>query len=445
MAASELKDCRLLLVEDETNLLLVLEENLRREGFEVVAFSDSMAAIDAIELNDFDVVLSDLAMPGSTGLDVLDQCRRLRPDLPVILMTAFGSVQKAVEAMRRGAFDFITKPFETGAVVEVLQKAVSVIQAQQSEPRASVQGDPWGVARVAEPESPMSQLLMEIEGKAALASPVCIMGEHGTGKEALARELHRLSPNGGGPFVKLHCAAVAADVLEVELFGIEESSRPGKIELADGGSLFLEQVSHLPSQIQDRVLRFIKDGTFERVGGFRRRRSSARVVASTEEKLLRRGARLKSELATALSAVTLEVPPLRERRMDIRRLSLFFLRQATARTNGIVTGMSDELATWLALRDWPGNLRQLENGIESMVAKSSEPLLSIKDATAFEALAGMEARPFKEQVKIHSQQFERVLIEAELERNDGNVSRTAESLGVSRKGLQIKLKELGIK
>ena len=443
---------KVLVLDDETNLLKVLEEKLKREGFEVKAFSDPRQVIDQIELSEVDVVLTDLAMPGSTGMEVLDYCREKRPDLPVILMTAFGTVEKAVEAMRRGAFDFITKPFDSAALVELLRKAAGVLKAQQKEPRASVAGEPWAVVRVAEPGSPMEEILAKVDRAAAVDSPMLLLGEHGTGKEAVAREVHRLSPRAQGPFVKLHCGALAQDLLEAELFGFEEGegvSRPGRIELAHEGTLFLEGLEELPLATQGKLLRFLHLGVFERVGGLKTRRSTVRVIAASNEPLQRRGSKFRADLATAISPVVLKLPALRERPMDIRKLSLFFLKQATMRTNRIIQGVSEDLLGALEKQEWPGNLKQLENMMESMVLLSSGTELNLGESagllTSGEAPTPAQSLTYKEQVKLHTQQLERTLIEAELERQDGNVSRTAETLGLSRKGLQLKLKELGVK
>jgi DNA-binding NtrC family response regulator len=437
---------RVLMLDDELNLLSVLEEKLRREGFDVKAFSDPSRALEQIELSDVDVVLTDLSMPGKGGMEILDHCRERRPDLPVILMTAYGSVEKAVEAMRRGAFDFITKPFDSAALVELLRKAAGVLKAQSREPRASVEGDPWAVVRVFAPGSPMEDLLSRIEKVAALDAPLLLVGEQGTGREALAREVHRISGRASDTFVKLHCSALSEELVEAELFGLEEKegqSRPGRIELAHGGTLFLEGVIELPLATQGRLLRFLSEGVFERVGGLKTRKTRVRVIAASDASLQKKGSGFRADLATALSAFSFRLPAIRERRMDIRRLSQFFLRQATHRTNRIVQGISEDLMAALEQQDWPGNLKQLENMIESMVLLSSGTELSMREFSSDPA--DPPQLSFKEQVRLHTQQLERSLIEAELERQDGNVSRTAEALGLSRKGLQLKLKELGIR
>jgi DNA-binding NtrC family response regulator len=451
---------KVLIVDDEENLLKVLEETLKREGFEVAAYSDpkiilEVGSSDPIDLSQIDVVLTDLTMPGGSGFELLDYLREMRPDLPVILMTAFGSVEKAVEAMRRGAFDFITKPFDSQAVVQLLRKAANVLREQRREPRASVFGDPWAVARIAEPGSPMSEVLAQVQKCATTNAPLFISGESGTGKEALAREIHRLSSKVQGPFVKLHCGALSERLLEVELYGQEDGegvSRPGRIELADGGTLLLEGITELGPQLQEGLLQFLKLGTFRRVGGLKTRRSSARVIAALDLNLKRKGGRLIPDLTQALSDGhgVIRVPPLRERKVDIRRLALFFLRQATIRANRIVQGISQDLVAALEVQQWPGNLRQLENFMESLVLVSSGGELRLQDARPLlsDADTRGEAQPvrsFKEQVKARTQQVERQLIEAELVRQSGNISRTAEALGLSRKGLQLKLKELGIR
>lgn len=440
---------RVLLLDDELNLLKVLEEKLKRKGFEVSAFSDPREAIDRIELSDFDVVLTDLTMPGYTGLEVLEHCRERRPDLPVILMTAYGSVEKAVEAMRHGAFDFITKPFDSNAMIQVLCKAAGVVEAQKAEPRASLAGNLWEVARIAEPGSPMLELLQKVEQLAQVQAPVLLLGEQGTGRESIAREMHRLSPRTEGPFVKLHCGALRQELLDAELFGVEETAgggaRPGKLELASGGTLYLEGIVELPAPAQVRLLRFLQDGSFEREGGLRTRTSDARIVFASDESIQRKGVRVRAELASLIKALTLKVPPLRERRMDIRKLSFFFLRQATMRANRIVQSIHEELLRALEVQDWAGNLKQLEGAIESMVLVSPSQELTLSHYT--QAMGSDSETPvsYKDQVRIHTHQMERTLIEAELDRQQGNVSRTAEVLGLSRKGLQLKLKELGIR
>ncbi len=458
---------RVLVVDDEKNLTLVLKEILSRAGFEVLAFNDPEKALESLESDPLDAVVTDLAMPGMDGLAILDFCRKFRPEVPVILLTAFGTVDSAVAALRRGAADFVTKPFDQEELLASIRKAVASSREQSREPRISERRA--GAATSAGTESlgalvgsseAMQEVLRLISKVAAGDSTVLLTGESGTGKELVARRIHLQSDRSSGPFIKLNCAAIPIHLMESELFGHERgaftgavTSKPGRFELAHLGTLFLDEIAEIPVDMQAKLLRVLQEKTFERLGGVRSFHANFRVVAATHRNLEEeiRAGRFREDLFYRLNVVPIHLPALRDRLDDLEPLARYFLKQACIRVNRIVTAIDAELLAVLHRYSWPGNIRQLENAIERMVVMCEGASLTLADLPEeISRAAGLPAADepelsFKEKVRLQTQELERRLIEEELGRNFGNVTRTAEALGLSRKGLQLKMKELGLR
>jgi len=481
---------RILLVDDEPNLRKVLGALLRQQGYEVHAETDGAAALGRVKSappRTFDVVISDLRMPNLDGIGLLKALAVHEPNLPVILLTAHGSVDSAVEAVKLGAFDYLEKPFDRDQIHQVVEKAI----ATRDRSGPSIAPPPPPAEELADPcthagmvgRSAQMNAIREIVGTvAASPSTVLITGESGTGKELVARALHLGSPRRAAPFIKVNCAAIPAGLVESELFGHERgaftgavSSRPGRFELADGGTLFLDEVSEIPKEIQVKLLRAIQESEFERVGGVKTLRVHVRLIAATNrnlEELIAHG-QFREDLYYRLNVVPIHLPALRERVEDLPFLVAHFVQRCNERLGKAVQGLSPAALTALERYAWPGNIRELENLIERMVLFASGPLVDeddLPDAYAGDAPAPSATESstrmpvpdnddpkhirlplsslghdLKEAVRAGSRLVEEALIREALAKTDGNVTRSARALGISRRSLQSKMKELGLR
>lgn len=459
---------RVLVVDDEKNITFVMEAMLERAGFEAIVFNDSTDALAAIDSEEMDAVITDLYMPGPSGMDILKHCQENHTQLPVVIITAYGTVESAVSALKKGAFDFITKPFDQTELLNVVQKAVQTHQRLQKEP----------LILIAPPEkavpsqsivgsgivgaSPQMQEIFKIISKvAASSSTVLLAGESGTGKELVAFEIHRNSPRANKPFIKINCAAIPATLIESELFGYEKgaftgavSSKPGRFELAHDGTLFLDEVAEMPLEMQVKLLRVLQEQEFERVGGVNTIHVDVRIVTATNKDLEAevKSGRFREDLYYRLNVLPIHLPALRDRREDIDLLIRYFLKQFNVKLQKTITSISPEVITALKAYFWPGNIRQLENVLERMILMCEDHTLKMEDLPEEVAIAvggiipaSSEPATFKEIVKRQTQNVEKDLIEQALEETGGNVTKAAGLLGLSRKGLQLKIKELGLK
>jgi two-component system, NtrC family, response regulator AtoC len=466
---------RVLVVDDEKNMGLVIQAMLERAGFEVLCYSDAREALDAIASEELDAVVTDLYMPGVGGMELLEHARRHQSQVPVVMITAFGTVESAVTALKNGAFDFITKPFDQTELLEVIDKACKTRRERMKEPVFDVEAAPLAVgpqsgSLVSHAEFPFVgnsprgiEFRRVIEKVAQTDSPVLLIGENGTGKELVVQEIHRRSGRSEKPLIKVNCAVIPPELIESELFGYERgaftgavSSRPGRLELAHEGALFLDEVAELPLEIQAKVLRAIRAGEFERVGGLSTIRVNVRVIAATNQDLsvaVNEG-RFREDFYYGLNVLPVLLPSLRDRSEDIDALVDRFIQRFNERLGKKVSAV--EAAARKAMRGyrWPGNLQQLENVVERMVLLADGAVLTLRDLPEEIAaeVYGTETRSqedqglgFKEVVRRKTQETERNLIEQALDEESGNVTRTAEKLGLSRKGLQLKMKELGIR
>jgi nitrogen regulation protein NR(I) len=463
---------RVLVIDDEKNITFVIQAMLERAGFEAVPFNDSGQALKAIEEEEFDAIITDLYMPGIGGMEILEHCRKNFAQLPVVVITAFGTVEAAVTALKQGAFDFITKPFDQAELLNVVQKAVSTYQRRQREPIA-IPSTHGGGALEPSPSAHISSIVgtsAQMQGVfhviskiAASPSSVLVTGESGTGKELVAYEIHRNSLRAEKPFIKINCAAIPATLIESELFGYERgaftgavTSKPGRFELANGGTLFLDEVGEMPLEMQVKLLRVLQEQEFERVGGVNTLRVDVRILAATNKNLEDevKAGRFREDLFYRLNVVPIHLPALRERREDIDALVKYFLQQFNLKLRRSITGIEPACMEALRAYSWPGNIRQLENALERMALMSDGSVLRVEDLPE-EILSSVPGRKdleatsecsnFKEIVRRRTQNVERELIERALEETAGNVTRAAEKLGLSRKGLQLKMKELGLK
>ena len=444
---------KILVAEDDRNLRRVLKAMLAREGYEVEEAANGAAALEWLSGNRADVVISDIRMPKMDGLALFRRCRERHPELPVILITAFGRIEDAVEAMRGGAFDYISKPFDEGELLRVVGNAVATSEAVDRE-GASAPAEEWfGMVG----GSPAWLDVRKVIEKAA-ASPfaVLITGETGTGKELVARAIHRISVRRDGPFLKINGAAIPPTLWEAEMFGYEKGaftgavqSKPGRFELADGGTFFLDEVGEVPLAVQGKLLRVLEDGEFERVGGVKTLTADVRLICASNRDLKRdteRG-RFREDLYYRVSGIPIHLPPLRDRREDLVPLAEFFLAR-TCRNLGVGRKtLSDGTAEVLDRYTWPGNIRELENAVARAVALSDEDTLTPADLClglaqpeAPVSPADIEGERFHESVREHK----RAVIRRAIAKAGGSKSRAAEILGLSPTYLSRLLRVLGV-
>jgi len=485
---------RILVADDEPNLRRVLHAILRREGHEVVQAVDGAEALSMLE--GVDVVVTDLRMPKVDGMEVLRTAVRTHPQTPVIMVTAYGSVGQAVEAIKAGAFDYIEKPFEQDQIRLIIEKAVKQAAANRVAPRQALYSGGEGREEAKgryglvgdSPE--MHHIFGVIEKVADSPSTVLITGESGTGKELVAKALHENSSRKNGPFIKINCAAIPKTLMESELFGYEKgaftgatSSKPGRFELADAGTLFLDEIGEIPVEMQVKLLRAIQESEFERVGGIKTIKVDVRLITATNRDLEQEIARgnFRDDLYYRLNVVPLQVPPLRKRRGDIPLLVRHIIKRFNERLKKNVAGIADDALTLLESHSWPGNIRELENVLERTILFSKAETISRADLpeelgtspsgliavppstpapAASAPAAPVAAEPanddgeeaasagdtsLKDIVRAETSRVERELIAKALNETGGNVTQAAKLLKISRKSLQMKMKELGLR
>jgi two-component system response regulator AtoC len=483
---------KILVADDEQNLRRVLVAMLRRDGHEVIQAADGNEAIEHI--GEVDVVITDLRMPGKDGMEVLRTASRNHPHVPVIMITAYGSVGQAVEAIKAGAFDYIEKPFEQDSIRTIVEKAIGQAVANRSAPRSALYptGDPESRGRygLVGASNEMHGIFSIIERVADTPSTVLITGESGTGKELVAKALHEQSSRKNGPFIKINCAAIPKTLMESELFGYEKgaftgatSSKPGRFELADAGTLFLDEIGEIPVEMQVKLLRAIQESEFERVGGLKTIKVDVRLITATNRDLeqeIQRG-NFREDLYYRLNVVPLQIPPLRKRTGDIPLLVQHIIKKFNERLKKNIAGIADDALDALESHTWPGNIRELENVLERTIlfCKADriervdlqltlpEAVPAVARTTSSGAMAPIVDPPskpppalgevvddepeelgsgsLKDIVRAETSRVERELIVKALEETGGNVTQAARLLKISRKSLQMKMKELGLR
>ena len=468
---AELNDRKQILVaDDELNLRRVLTAQLARDGYDVFAVEDGQEALEAMGQHHIDVLISDLRMPKMNGMELLKRVVSAYPDVPVIIITAHGTVDTAVEALKLGAFDYITKPFEQSELRNVVGKAARTRELSQRDVAAEP-SEP-GRYRLIGQSPPMAEVYGVIEKVADTPSTVLITGESGTGKELIARALHENSSRRARPFIRVNCAAIPRDLIESELFGYEKgaftgavTSKPGRFELAHGGTLFLDEIGEIPVNMQVKLLRAIQEQEFERVGGIKTIEVDVRLVAATNRELAEeiKAGRFREDLYYRLNVVQVRLPPLRERTSDIPLLVEHFIVRFRERLKKEVDGVTESAMDVLLKHPWPGNIRELENVVERCLLFSDGNRITVADLpgelTGTPPAAALSAattttddddsdRPtpgLKEAVREVTMRVERELIVRALGKTGGNVTHTARLLKISRKSLQTKMKELGLR
>ncbi|MEW6742354.1 MAG: sigma-54 dependent transcriptional regulator [Planctomycetota bacterium] len=451
---------RLLVADDEESMRFYLERALRRHGYEVEVVDNGDAAIERYEARRFDVAVVDLKMPGTHGIEVLARVRTTDPEAMVIIMTAYGTIQSAVEAMRQGAFDYITKPFEIDELLLRLERALRqrTTLRENRELRRLVENRSAYAGLIGQ-SAAMRAVFQTIDVLRTSAATVLIYGESGTGKELVARAIHVNSSRSQGAFVALNCAAIPSTLLESELFGHEAGAftgahkrKRGLVERADGGTLFLDEVSEIPLVAQAKLVRFLQEREFTPLGSSESVRIDLRVIAATNQDLERAVAegQFRQDLFWRLNVVPIHLPPLRERREDIPVLVAHFVERYRRAAGSPLKGLSVEALILLTNYGWPGNVRELENTIERMVVLNAEreeldidalpeSIRGLREGSAA-TLARDDVTPFERALN----RFEREYLVTLFEQTKGNVSQAAKISGISRANLHRKAKQLDV-
>ncbi len=471
-AAAALDVKRVLVADDELNMRRVLEAMLRREGYDVITAANGMEAMGGMGTKGgVHTVITDLKMPGLDGMGLLKRLSAEYPDVPVVMITAHGSVESAVEAVKLGAFDYLEKPFEQEQIRQVVAKAINTYALSRRDARPE---EPSGHGRFRlVGQSPAIRTIYGVVEKVAnTPSTVLISGESGTGKELIARALHENSSRHAGPFIKINCAAIPKTLMESELFGYDKGAftgavgaKPGRFELAHGGTLFLDEIGEIPIEMQVKLLRVLQESEFERVGGIKTIKVDVRLVTATNRDLLAEvgAGAFREDLFYRLNVVPIHIPPLRERREDIPLLADHFIAKFNDRLKKEIAAITPEAVERLVAYQWPGNIRELENLMERTVLFCEGPEIRVSDlppevagaaapqsVSAASHPAGEETqRPapesLKEAVRAETERVERELIQRALDATGGNVTQAARKLKISRKSLQTKMKELGLR
>lgn len=450
----------ILVVEDEPRMRRLLEISLGEEGHSVQTAEDAETGVKLLRKNGVDLIVTDLKLPGMNGLEFLQEARTINASVPVVVMTAYGSVETAVEAMKAGASDYVLKPFTMAEMKLVINKELDV-QKVRDENRSlrEALGKRYQFQNIIARSARMQEVLSLVARVAGTNSTVLLGGESGVGKDLIARAIHQNSRRAAGPFIKVNSTAIPDTLFESELFGFEKgaftgalASKPGKFELADKGTLFLDEIGDVPAPIQVKLLRVLQEREFERLGGTKTLKVDVRLLAATNRDLraaLEEGT-FREDLYYRLNVVPIDIPPLREHKEDIPDLVDHFLARFARDSEREISGITPAALKLLMDYHWPGNVRQLENTIERAVALSSGPMIDASDIqldTAHRpALAGPQGAsgaPFLPE-GMTLEQWEDEMIREALRRANSNKSQAARLLGLSRNALRYRLGKMGV-
>jgi DNA-binding NtrC family response regulator len=445
----------ILIVEDEARMRRLLELDLSEAGYQTFSSADAEKGLDLLRREQIDLVLTDLKLPGLGGLEFLQAAKRLNGALPVVVMTAYGSVETAVEAMKAGASDYVLKPFALAEMRLVVQKELDVrhLREENRNLREAL-GRQYNHPNIVARSPKMQEVLALVERVAATPSTVLIGGESGVGKDLIAHLIHQRSSRSSGPFVKINSTAIPENLLESELFGYEKgaftgatASKPGKFELADKGTLFLDEIGDVPPATQVKLLRVLQEREFERLGGTRTIKVDVRLIAATNRDLraaLEQGT-FREDLYYRLNVVPIDIPPLREHKEDIPDLANLFLIRLGQQSQKKLEGIKPEALRKLMEFHWPGNVRELENIVERACALAPGPFIEASDIQ-IDHVAGRNhsgQSPLLPEGKTLDQ-WEDELIREAYRRANGNKSEAARMLGLSRNALRYRLEKIGI-
>src|SRR6202049_381739 len=445
----------ILIVEDEARMRRLLELDLAEAGFQTLSAQDAEKGLDFLRREHVDLVLTDLKLPGTSGLDFLHSAKRLHAALPVIVMTAYGSVETAVEAMKAGASDYVLKPFSLAEMRMAVEKELDVRRLRdENRSLREALGQRYSYPNVVARSAKMQEVLALVDRVAPTPSTVLLGGESGVGKDLIARVIHERSSRASGPFIKINSTAIPENLLESELFGYEKgpspgaaTTKPGKFELADKGTMFLDEIGDVPPATQVKLLRVLQEREFERLGGTRTVKVDVRLLAATNRDLraaLEQGT-FREDLYYRLNVVPIDIPPLRERKQDIPDLVNLFISRCTGDSGKSVNSITPEAMQILVNYHWPGNVRELQNIIERACALAKGTILKVEDIH-------LDVRPARAANGTGNflpegmtlEQWEDEMIRESLRRANGNKSQAARLLGLSRNALRYRLSKIGI-
>jgi len=459
---------QILIIEDNQTMREGMTEVAIGMGHRVTAAPGGKEGIASFRAGNFDLVLTDLKMGALDGIQVLKEVNRLRPGVPVMIVTAYGSIEGAVEAMREGAFDFVTKPVSPAELKVKIERALGLAELEKEKERLQAEnlylkgeeGERYRPDEIVGNSSKIREVFARLQKIAPTDSSVIINGESGTGKELLARAIHRLSSRGEGPFIKIDCGAYPETLIESELFGYEKGAftgagkrKPGRFELADGGTIFLDEIGELSPVTQVKLLRVLQEREFERVGGVETIKVDLRVLSATHRDLreeIRKG-KFREDLFYRLNVIGISLPALRERKEDIPLLVEHFGKKLKTRTRKEIQGFNPEALQVLANYPWPGNIRELENAVEQAMVLAPGPVIRAEDLPTWVFVgqapparpggtAALDGQPLDASVEA----LEKDLIEKALARAGGNKAETARILGIKPGTLYYKMKNYRI-
>ncbi len=460
----------ILIVEDEPKMLRLLELNLAEEGYATLAAPDAETGLKLLRQEKVDLVLTDLKLPHMDGLEFLQSVKRSNTQIPVILMTAYGTVETAIDAMKAGASDYVLKPFSMEEIKLIIHKELDVrrLREENRDLREAL-GERYRFENIVALSAKMQEVLAIVERVAPTNSTVLLGGESGVGKDMIARAIHQHSRRASGPFIKINCTAIPENLLESELFGFEKgaftgamTAKPGKFELADKGTIFLDEIGDVPGAIQVKLLRVLQEREFERLGGTKTLKVDVRVLAATNQDLraaLEQGT-FREDLYYRLNVVPISIPPLREHKEDIPYLVDHFLARLARESAKPITSITPAAMRSLMDFHWPGNIRELENIIERAVALSSGTMLDVGDIRLDVGDIRLDVGPGGAVVGpgmsasdpsgpflppgMTLEQYEDEIIKEALRRANGNKSQAARLLGLSRNAFRYRLSKLGV-
>ncbi|MFO7666568.1 MAG: sigma-54 dependent transcriptional regulator [Desulfobacterales bacterium] len=451
----------ILIVDDEKNYPPILSAVLEEEGYETLTANNGITALEIVQNSDIDLVLTDMKMPLMDGIELLERIKAIDQDLPVIMMTAHGTVEKAVEAMQKGAYNYILKPFNNNRLIIYVKKAMAMYGVVKDNRRLrNVVELQYNFGNLIGKSKVMLNVFETIRKISPSSATVLIEGESGTGKELVAKSIHFNSPRRDKPFIAVNCSALAENLLESELFGHEKgaftgaiSMKKGRFELADGGSLFLDEISELSQGLQVKLLRALQERTFERVGGVKPILVDIRIIAATNRQLkeeVKQG-RFREDLFYRLNVINIVIPPLRHRLEDIRLLVDHFIKKYTAerKTGPSITGVNADVERLLYDYTWPGNVRELENVIERAMILCTGDKIGVVDLpkefkdNVYSPLR-FDGIPATAKLYETLELVEKVMIERAMKISNNVQSHAAELLGIGKSGLNQKLKKFNI-
>jgi DNA-binding NtrC family response regulator len=445
----------ILIVEDEAKMRRLLELNLGEDGFATFSAGDAETGLKLLGENPIDLVVTDLKLPGMNGLEFLQTIKRQNAALPVVVMTAFGSVETAVEAMKAGASDYVLKPFSLAEMRLVIHKELDVHNLrEENRSLREALGQKYSHPNIVARSAKMQEVLATVERVAPTNATVLLGGESGVGKDLIARAIHEKSRRASGPFLKINSTAIPENLLESELFGFEKgaftgavAAKPGKFELADKGTLFLDEIGDVPGAIQVKLLRVLQEREFERLGGTRTVKVDVRLIAATNRDLrqaLEQGT-FREDLYYRLNVVPIDIAPLRDRKEDIPDLANLFISRFSHESGKVIEGITPQAMQMLVNHYWPGNVRELQNIVERACALSKGSELGVEDIhlDLRPGKGGNEAPGFLPD-GMTLEQWEDEMVKEALRRANGNKSQAARLLGLSRNALRYRLSKIGI-